>query len=486
MRTKCPLLFVLLTAVPAQCSAGDDIVIDQKQAAKEVLPDIIQELQQTNPNDQLTLGVFPITDNSGTVSAGWINFCNPIHAYLTEFLRQATATQCPRVSVLSQAEMRGVTKLCPGAKHPFNYADIESLRRLTNEAQLDIGVFGQVTAEASQNCILLKIWVLMAQSHYTVDIRIAGSSGSKPPVGPGDGHQVVGNKFSKVESNDSFGTNHQDGNHDDGRFRRPEQRMCEVIIEARNKRTNQWTVLPLEQASSSESIYSRALLLRLNRAEYQGQPYRIIVRHLGRPLDYQGVDPSAADNSDRVYAAAVFVDGVSTFMRNFGSDEVPAWERDTRLPIDVPKNLLTGHGRRFAPGNPTNTREGLGRFKKGHLVDAPGIGGAEWTIRGFQIGADSARQFRFGQAEDSVGVGVSKHGEIGVISAYFYAQEMPGDRAAGVLGGTEAGPEVSSPVFEVQIQNWYPTPVDVWHIRYRYDGDAPPESNCQPYMVNAK
>jgi hypothetical protein len=107
-----------------------------------------------------------------------------------------------------------------------------------------------------------------------------------------------------------------------------------------------------------------------------------------------------------------------------------------------------------------------------------GYGSALVDVVGFQLNGESAGQFVFTDAGDSIAhdVGISKG--VGTISIYFYSELMDADEkyygpetAAYAPGGTRIGRTLAHRVFSINVKT-HPEPVEVWEILYRYRGDA--------------
>jgi hypothetical protein len=259
-----------------------------------------------------------------------------------------------------------------------------------------------------------------------------------------------------------------------------------VEIFAKAKDEANFSKLDLQQAADQSDQFRNVLFLKLDRARYFGRPYEIRLKNfeskpfvLPEPLSKPG--PS---DKDRVFGAAVYIDGVASIMRKVGSD----LKLDIRHPAYVGKHILTASNRVFVE---SATDSDDGRFIKSKLIDYNAPGHSEWQIRGFQKGNDTAASFVFGNAAESVGTGLGQNvNQIGLISIYFYAEELNDDTHTGTWGGlyapaapgTTLGPDVPSPIIEVGVKNYYRIPAEVWHIRYAYS-DQPLPTLKPPIQV---
>ena len=249
-----------------------------------------------------------------------------------------------------------------------------------------------------------------------------------------------------------------------------------VEVYAKPRNGGNFQRLELKRAEDQSGKFRNILYLVVDRQKYFGQPYEIHLKN-HETKSFTLPDLSRApgpDDKDRVFAAAVYIDGVSSFLNKGNTQSGIEWKKDSRHPAYVPKHVLTASERKFVE------RRGIDneRFKNCTLVDSNPPGHSKWRIRGFQQGRDTARSFIFGTAAQSVGVGAGQNiSQFGLISIYFYAEELTSDMRRAPLPrqrdiGTPLGPEVSSPTFKVEIKNWYQIPAEVWHIQYAYEDDT--------------
>jgi len=182
------------------------------------------------------------------------------------------------------------------------------------------------------------------------------------------------------------------------------------------------------------------------------------------------------DDPDRLFGAALLIDGVSAFMRASGKQ----FHRVSGEPSTLPKWILTPVGKRMVQdrGNVP------GRFEGGKLIKTTGPGGSVVQALGFQKGSRVAGSFVFSTAAKSVAAPeLLSLKKIGTISVYFFAEEIPGDSPLGESDdgpGTKKSKDVPSRTFVVKGLKWHPSPVEVWHIIYRYEGDPTLPRNLKP------
>lgn len=248
-----------------------------------------------------------------------------------------------------------------------------------------------------------------------------------------------------------------------------------VELFAQAKGSSTFQELELRQAKDQSGEFRNALLVSIDRAKYFGQPFQIrLTNFKDKSVAIPKADVVAGNNDkDRVFGAAVFLDGVSSAYIQDGS----TWRKDIRHPAYVGKHLLTADDKKFVPNStlPANSR-----FGKAELVSVspPNDGHSTWLIEGFQKD-QLAAQFLFGSAAQSVGAGMGQNvNQIGLISVYFYAEVMDDDQAqarayAGVPEdiGIISGPDMPSPVTIAYVKDYYPFPAEVWHIQYMYSDD---------------
>lgn len=250
-----------------------------------------------------------------------------------------------------------------------------------------------------------------------------------------------------------------------------------VEILARAKGEIEYRPLELRQAVDQTGPFRDSLRLSIDREKYFGQPFMVKLQNV---KEKSFVLPSAnrvsgPNDKDRVIGVALFLDGVSSVYASFGQQQGEQ-KKDTRHPAYVGKHLLTADDRELFPGTSS-------RFDGFNIKDCSPPGGSIWLVKGFQKNSSTAAQFVFGSAAQSVGTGLGQNvNQIGLISAYFYVEELADDPvktqekhrydSISVI----AGPDIPSPVQAGGVKSYYPFPAEVWHIQYAYsdDPDAPP------------
>lgn len=190
--------------------------------------------------------------------------------------------------------------------------------------------------------------------------------------------------------------------------------------------------------------------------------YKIRVSNTGEPPVKFG-NPR---DKERLYGVAVLVDGVNSHYQDRGDG--------TAGPVVVhPRNaakwVLSGPGQRLVP-DPTRPNG----YRLDRVADA---GHSVIDVPGFQKDAKTADKFLFAPARESIAETVGITNDIGVISVYFYPEDLDGDVQVffvnqGMSLGTKPGAPVNNPVFTVK-PKMKPEPVEVWRIFYRKKGDCP-------------
>ncbi|MDB5342459.1 MAG: hypothetical protein JWP89_836 [Schlesneria sp.] len=182
------------------------------------------------------------------------------------------------------------------------------------------------------------------------------------------------------------------------------------------------------------------------------------------------------NDANRCYAAAVLLDGVSSFYipnprYKTGSampEEQLQYVPEVRLPKNVNKWILTPKGKMVGDGK---------------LIDNPTPNDVKhWQVNipGFQqgSGADAtAAKFLFTDAKPSVAETVGVTNSIGMIEVHFYPEDL-GDAdmrtGAGGLEGPKvgAGANQKNPVQQFTVK-LHSNPVEVWRIFYRTNVPEP-------------
>jgi hypothetical protein len=243
--------------------------------------------------------------------------------------------------------------------------------------------------------------------------------------------------------------------------------------------------LELKICKDPSSEYFNVFFLELDPSMI-GKEYQIRIRNNGSP---ELRDLKNANDRDRLFAAAVMVDGVnSIFQKNpiDGSNELQAVhpKNATKWVLSPPgKNVISGKTVYVKRNDAKNVEEIVDQNTDGAVAVArAGIedaatqeGQSSRTVGGFQVSLNSAKAFKFANASDSVAARINVTDYLGMISVHFFAERMDGDKytitAPGI--GTKIGREYLNPVKPV----WFPKYRDnVMAVRifYRLKGELPP------------
>jgi hypothetical protein len=227
-----------------------------------------------------------------------------------------------------------------------------------------------------------------------------------------------------------------------------------------------WEEVPLFASAEKQS---RGLLYLVVPKSHKDRRYKVVLTNRGKPaLHDNPADP------DRMFAAALLIDGVSSFMRLDGKQ----YRHVAGEPASQPRWVIAPPGKRLV-ADPKGT---FGRILRGKLVAAPAGDGATLTVPGFQKGGGVAGSFVFATAAQSVAAPeLLSLRKIGTISVHFFAESLPGDVKVQQYktesdapdeapAGTRMGKEVRNPTLGIRVLNLKPDPYEVWHIVYRYEG----------------
>jgi hypothetical protein len=178
-------------------------------------------------------------------------------------------------------------------------------------------------------------------------------------------------------------------------------------------------------------------------------------------------NPDIAKERNRLFGVALSVDGVNSIHQDLGDGEVK--------PVIVPPH----HARKWVlgpPGQrivPADTPHGYA------LRPEAGTAHSVIDVRGFQKDDQHALAFKFAPASQSVAaekVGIVS--EIGVITAHFFSEKLPGDvQAVGAAMetpklGAATGRQVLQPVFRIRPE-FYKDPAVTLRLFYRTSEDCP-------------
>jgi hypothetical protein len=430
--------------VAAQDSAPGNL----EDAAKEIVKIIGPALQAENQTALKQLvATFPFGNAAGQATRDLGNAPGQLQSHIASELEDFVNANAlgTRYGVLDRDELEVAT----GGVVAVKLGDADATRSALTSKGIAIGILGSLTdnGDGSFNASV-ELVTQTQQKQFTV---MVGAQGVVPQTPGGSSNR-------------------------NGRF--------SVNIYAKPKNSANFQKQQLREAVDQSGKYRNVLFLELDRSLYFGQPFEIELRNNGTPKIHSQ-DPSApVKDSDRVFGAAVYLDGVSSILRKETQPGGFVWRRDGRHPAYVGKHVLTAANRVFITTT-TNTS----RFIKSDLQNSVAPGHSVWRIRGFQKGANNAKSFLWGTAADSVAVGMDQNvSQIGLISIHFFAERLDGDivpvaaPSHGDGGGVTFGPDVPSPTITVGVKDWYPITVEDWHILYCYAGDPslPPTQPVLP------
>jgi len=246
------------------------------------------------------------------------------------------------------------------------------------------------------------------------------------------------------------------------------------------------SVLPFLTDPHDDSIYHNVKFLQID-PSMVGSEYQIRLTDNGTPD--AGFESSRVPESDRVFGAAVLIDGIDSFARETGRINPTTGTPEVDFAQVHPKNafrwLLTSPGRVIRP-EPSHPEGFI-------LADAPpGNDHSSRTVHGYQMGAETAAAFTFAHSVSgeltAELLGVTE--DIGMIQVSFYARKLDGDRmlpshrnnTAGL--GTRPGRELKHGVQRVS-PKFHNDPVEIWRIYYRTDTSAfpVPSTSLVPFAV---
>jgi len=275
-----------------------------------------------------------------------------------------------------------------------------------------------------------------------------------------------------------------------------------VVVQQPSRLTKRFNVeilvggqpLPLQIGKDPDSGQFDVLFLELD-SSLKGKEYQIRITNRGKPPEFPGFNH--ASDPQRLYAVAVMVDGVSSFLEQVGGSQP---ELAVLHPKNATKWVFSPPASVVVPGDPVvvdvqkdeeapagTTADGVKfvQFSRAKLAPPPAGGkdGSVVTIPGFQENLQTARAFTFAEANESAAALVGVTNDVGMIAIHFYPEKMGLDPPnIQANAGTKPGRVVDNPVFPV----WFPkyrNPGEVWRIFYRFkDGGGPnPVTNPQPF-----
>lgn len=242
-------------------------------------------------------------------------------------------------------------------------------------------------------------------------------------------------------------------------------------------------VLPFLTDPHDDSMYHNVKFLQID-PSMVGKEYQIRLTDNGTPE--AGFESSRVPETERVFGAAVLIDGVDSFARETGRMNPTTGKPEVDFAQVHAKNafrwLLTSPGKKIVP-DPSQP-EGF------VLADFPlGDDHSTRTISGYQMGAETAAAFTFAQSGSgeltAELLGVTE--DIGMIQVSFYPRKLDGDRmlpshrnnTAGL--GTKPGRELKHGVQQVS-PKFHSDPVEIWRIFYRTADAFPvPSSSLVPF-----
>lgn len=244
-------------------------------------------------------------------------------------------------------------------------------------------------------------------------------------------------------------------------------------------------VQPFLTDAHEDSQYHNVKFLQID-PSMVGQEYQIRLTNNGSPE--VGYASQRVPETERVFGAAVLIDGVDSFARETGRTDPTTGQPLVDFAVVHPKNayrwLLSPPGQVIRPdsGHPEGFTLPVANGIEDHSTR---------TISGYQMGGQNAAAFTF--AESGKGeltaelLGVTE--DIGMIEVYFYARQLDGDRmlpshrdnVAGV--GTKPGRDIKHSVQQVN-PKMHTAAVEVWRIFYRTAGSFPvPDDSLVPFTA---
>jgi hypothetical protein len=198
---------------------------------------------------------------------------------------------------------------------------------------------------------------------------------------------------------------------------------------------------------------------------------RLSNRGLPTQKDYDLVfgmrHPDIAQERKRLFGVALSVDGVNSIFQDLGDGEA----KPAIVPPSQARRWVLGPpGHRIVPADNPH----------GYVLRAEaGTGHSVIDVRGFQKDDQHALSFKLAPASQSVAaekVGIVS--EIGVITAHFFGEKLPGDQQRfGAIEatpklGTSTGRQVLQPVFRIR-PDFYKDPTLTLRLFYRTSEDCP-------------
>jgi hypothetical protein len=428
------------------------------------------ELIKHGPKDRtrkFRVGVFPFGDAEGRYPLELGDNGPTLRGSLVDALRSYLDRRAPgKFTVLYPEQLDEDIRRSSADPKGISGTNLVLARRLLRSFDLDVGVVGRFEVRSLARVVNAERW--------------AGSI-----VGEIKGEKLTRDDAVRVEARVILPTQTIEGAsaispfrlHDLGYLPQPiaAVRRHSVRFFVQVNDAGAWKEIPLKASGKKGAGGDREghYYLVVPRA-YEGKRYKIVLSNNGKPPLFKN---RRKQDPERLFGAAVLIDGVSCFMRHDGKQ----YRHVSDVPDKLGQWILAPVGKRIVP-DAAGTR---GRIDRGKLVEAHGKGGSEVHVLGFQKGSEVAGSFVFATAAQSVAAPeLLALRKIGTISVYFFGEKLPDDYAEvletvgpGSLGdpplpGTAMGKEVRSATFGVKVLHWYAGPVDSWKILYRYEGDA--------------
>lgn len=433
---------LLLSTLTTASVRADDVIPGHLEDAAKALIKSVGPYLDTNGNSQLKqlIATFPFGDAQNQIGRDLGNAPSQLQSHMVSELEDYVESKGlgSKFSVLDKDELDVAT----GGSIAVRFDNATSTRSALGSKGIAIAILGTLQKRSDGDFeITCEVVTQTASSKFTVKVGGGGVTPQTPSGSSGRSGRLI------------------------------------VDIYGKPKNSSNFQKIQFQETQDRGGSYRNVLFLEIDKQQYFGQPFEIHLINKQQPeISPQNNNIQGPPDKDRVFGAAVYLDGVASFLMK---EDQPGggfvWRRDCRHPAYVPKHVLTAANRAFVKTNTDNDR-----FIKSDLLYATTPGHSIWRIRGFQKGEKTAKSFIFGTAAESIASGLDQNiSQIGLISVHFYAERLPNDLQpayAPASGGILAGPEVPSPTIKVGIKDWYPVPIEVWHILYAYKG----ETSCPP------
>ena len=414
----------------AQKQAGDTADL-----AQNIVPQLADKIVTKFPNQAPRVAVFPVADSQGQVTSSIGETSVTLQG---ELIFQLQNKSEGRFFVLSKAALartfrdKGVDPTGVDARDPNVTA--QTLKRIDIDAAV-IGSFDvKNAAEATANGLV--------RTAFTVVFR---DSSFRQDVTSKDPPQVI-----EEPKHDAMSS---------GRFK------VDILVEGE---TDARTLLVSKNPNSE---FFNVYFLELEPTDV-GKRYSIRLTNLGKPA----VGYSNGSDSQRIYAAAVLIDGVSSILQPDAKGRV---DFVAIHPKHTSKWILSPPGSRVDKGEKVGEEKWAGQvveiYSPKLIPDSSkqGMGGAIVDVPGFQRSLQKAASFTFAPAKETAAELIGITNDIGLITVHFYPQKLEGDRKLTPRAedelGTKPGIDVPNPIFRVKV-DLYDNPVEVWRIFYRIKG----------------